>query len=74
MTLWEVAIAEYLKPLGYASALSAGGTRGTPRPCADPEGFDEWYGVHDSSDESQRSTFNDTPYIWEGPRGRPRAR
>ena len=35
------------------------------------QGFDEWYGIRDSSNESQRSTMNDTPYIWEGKAGEP---
>ena len=35
------------------------------------QGFDEWYGIRDSSNESQSSTFNDTPYIWEGQAGEP---
>ena len=35
------------------------------------QGFAEWYGIRDSSNESQRSTMNDTPYIWEGKAGAP---
>ncbi len=35
------------------------------------QGFDEWYGIRDSSNESQRSTMNDIPYIWEGKAGEP---
>jgi arylsulfatase A-like enzyme len=72
MTLWEVTIAESLKPLGYASALfgkwHAGNAAGR---APTNQGFDEWYGIRDSSNESQRSTFNDTPYIWEGRAGEP---
>ena len=72
MTLWEITIAEYLKPLGYATAhfgkWHAGNAAGRA-PTA--QGFDEWYGIRDSSNESQRSTFNDTPYIWEGRAGTP---
>ena len=67
MTLWEITIAEYLQPLGYTSALfgkwHAGNAAGR---APTNQGFDEWYGIRDSSNESQRSTFNDTPYIWEG--------
>jgi arylsulfatase A-like enzyme len=70
MTLWEITIAEYLKPLGYATALfgkwHAGNAAGRS---PTNQGFDEWYGIRDSSNESQRSTFNDTPYIWEGRAG-----
>jgi arylsulfatase A-like enzyme len=72
MTLWEITLAELLKPLGYASAMfgkwhlgNAAGRSPTN------QGFDEWYGIRDSSNESQRSTMNDTPYIWEGKAGEP---
>ena len=75
MTLWEITIAEYLKPLGYATALFGkwhAGNAADPAPTN--QGFDEWYGIRDSSNESQRSTFNDTPYIWEGKLASHRAR
>jgi arylsulfatase A-like enzyme len=72
MTLWEITLAELLKPLGYATAMfgkwhlgNAAGRSPTN------QGFDEWYGIRDSSNESQRSTMNDTPYIWEGKAGEP---
>jgi arylsulfatase len=72
MTLWETTLAELLAPLGYASAMfgkwhlgNAAGRSPTN------QGFDEWYGIRDSSNESQRSTMNDTPYIWEGKAGEP---
>jgi arylsulfatase A-like enzyme len=72
MTLWEITIPEYLQPLGYTSALfgkwHAGNAAGR---APTNQGFDEWYGIRDSSNESQRSTFNDTPYIWEGRAGKP---
>jgi arylsulfatase A-like enzyme len=72
MTLWEITMAEYLKPLGYATAhfgkWHAGNAAGR---APTSQGFDEWYGIRDSSNESQRSTFNDTPYIWEGRAGEP---
>jgi arylsulfatase len=72
MTLWETTIAEYLKPLGYATAhfgkWHAGNAAGR---APTNQGFDEWYGIRDSSNESQRSTFKDTPYIWEGKAGEP---
>jgi arylsulfatase len=70
MTLWEITLAELLAPLGYTSALfgkwhlgNAAGRSPTS------QGFAEWYGIRDSSNESQRSTMNDTPYIWEGRAG-----
>jgi arylsulfatase len=72
ITLWEITLAELLAPLGYTSALfgkwhlgNAAGRSPTN------QGFDEWYGIRDSSNESQRSTMNDTPYIWEGRAGQP---
>jgi len=72
MTLWEITIAELVKPLGYATAAfgkwHAGDAAGR---APTTQGFDEWYGIRDSSNESQRSTFNDTPYIWEGRAGEP---
>jgi arylsulfatase len=70
MTLWEITIAEYLKPLGYATAMFGKWHAGNAADRAPTrQGFDEWYGIRDSSNESQRSTFNDTPYIWEGRAG-----
>jgi arylsulfatase A-like enzyme len=72
MTLWETTLAELLAPRGYTSAMfgkwhlgNAAGRSPTN------QGFDEWYGIRDSSNESQRSTMNDTPYIWEGKAGEP---
>lgn len=70
MTLWEVTIAELLKPLGYATAAYGKWHAGDAAGRAPiHQGFDEWYGIRDSSNESQRSTFKDTPYIWEGKTG-----
>jgi len=72
MTLWETTLAELLAPRGYTSALfgkwhvgNAAGRSPTN------QGFDEWYGIRDSSNESQGSTMNDTAYIWEGRAGEP---
>jgi arylsulfatase len=72
MTLWETTLAELLAPLGYTSALfgkwhvgNAAGRSPTN------QGFAEWYGIRDSSNESQGSTMNDTPSIWEGRAGEP---
>lgn len=72
MTLWETTLAELLAPRGYTSALfgkwhvgNAAGRSPTT------QGFDEWYGIRDSSNESQRSTMGDIPYIWEGRAGEP---
>jgi arylsulfatase len=72
MTLWELTIAESLKPLGYATAHFGKWHAGNAADRAPThQGFDEWYGIRDSSNESQRSTFSDTPYIWEGKTGAP---
>jgi arylsulfatase A-like enzyme len=72
MTLWETTLPELLAPLGYTSALygkwHAGNAAGRS---PTNQGFDEWYGIRDSSNESQASTMNDTPYIWEGRAGEP---
>lgn len=82
ITLWEVTLAEALKPLGYATALFGkwhlGGYdwRGKREPTQ--QGFDEWYGIPLSSNEAQNAvspaagdTPADTPYIWEGVAGEP---
>jgi len=81
ITLWEVTIAEALKPLGYATALYGkwhlGGEknwRGHREPTN--QGFDEWYGIAHTSNEAQTTTMpgfdpakQETPYIWEGKAG-----
>ena len=57
ITLWEITIPEALKPLGYATALFGkwhlGGYewRGSREPTH--QGFDEWYGIPLTSNESQ---------------------
>ena len=70
MTLWEITLAELLAPRGYTSALFGKWHVGNAAGRAPTnQGFAEWYGIRDSSNESQRSTLNDTPYIWEGKAG-----
>jgi arylsulfatase len=82
MTLWEITIAEALKPLGYATALygkwHVGGDRWAGRRGPTEQGFDEWYGIPLTSNEAQTTTlpaFNpatmEAPYIWEGKTGEP---
>jgi arylsulfatase len=72
MTLWETTLAELLAPLGYTSALFGKWHVGNAAGRAPTnQGFAEWYGIRDSSNESQGSTMNDTPYIWEGRAGEP---
>lgn len=81
MTLWEVTLAEALKPLGYATALYGkwhlGGNDwfATGRAPTD-QGFDEWYGIPLTSNDAQittspgwDSTKTPAPYIWEGKAG-----
>ena len=83
ITQWEVTIAEALKPLGYSTALYGkwhlGGLkswRGQREPTN--QGFDEWYGIPQSSNEAQTTTMPgfdsakmEAPYIWEGVAGSP---
>ncbi len=75
-TLWENTIAEYLKKLGYATALfgkwDIGGENwlGIREPTN--QGFDEWYGIPGTSHVSQHSVLKgypknkEIPYVWEG--------
>lgn len=83
ITLWEVTIAEALKPLGYATALFGkwhlGGTDWWGKREPTQQGFDEWYGIPLSSNEAQGTTdtlhrHNADPYIWEGKAGEPARR
>jgi arylsulfatase len=79
ITLWEITLAEALKPLGYASGLFGkwhlGGYDWLGRREPTNQGFDEWFGIPLSSNESQNSTnslpANAEPYIWEGKAGQP---
>src|SRR5688572_5237033 len=49
MTLWEITIAEALKPIGYATALfgkwHVGGANWVNGRAPTDQGFDEWYGI-----------------------------
>jgi len=82
MTLWEVTIAEALRPLGYSTGLfgkwHVGGSDWEGRREPTQQGFDEWYGIPGTSHTAQFSSFegfdpdrNDVPYIWEGRAGEP---
>jgi arylsulfatase A-like enzyme len=83
ITQWEVTIAEALKPLGYTTGhygkWHLGGEtawRGKREPTN--QGFDEWYGIPQSSNEAQVTSMpgydpakTPPPYIWEGKAGQP---
>jgi arylsulfatase A-like enzyme len=76
ITLWEVTIADALKGAGYATALFGkwhlGGTNWINNRTPIDQGFDEWYGIPNTSNEAQftstpgfDSTRTPVPYIWE---------
>lgn len=82
ITLWEVTIAEALKPLGYATALFGkwhlGGDHPEGKREPTDQGFDEFYGIPRTSNEAlitsspgYDSTKTPPPYIWEGRVGQP---
>jgi arylsulfatase len=76
ITLWEVTIAEALRGLGYATALFGkwhlGGSNWIRNRTPIDQGFDEWYGIPNTSNEAQwmqapelKPPAADTSYIWE---------
>ncbi len=76
ITLWEVTIAEALKGAGYSTALFGkwhlGGANWINNRTPIDQGFDEWYGIPNTSNEAQLtstpgfdSTRTPVPYIWE---------
>lgn len=82
MTLWETTIAEALKPLGYATAIfgkwDVGGAKWQGKREPTQQGFDEWYGIPETSTSSQFTsspgfdpTTQETPYVWAGRAGAP---
>lgn len=81
ITLWEITIAEALKPLGYASALFGKWHLGGDKPdeihrTPSDQGFDEFFGVPRTSNESQTTMANGsqtpgTSFVWEGKAGQP---
>lgn len=81
ITLWEVTIAEALKSIGYSTALFGkwhlGGSNWIDHRTPIDQGFDEWYGIPNTSNEAQFTTSPSlnpdgvTPYIWEQKAGSP---
>ncbi len=76
ITLWETTIAEALKGAGYATALFGkwhlGGANWIANRTPIDQGFDEWYGIPNTSNEAQWTTSpelnpnpRDTSFIWE---------
>jgi arylsulfatase len=76
ITLWEVTVAEALKSIGYGTALFGkwhlGGSNWIKNRTPIDQGFDEWYGIPNTSNEAQFTTApgydpatSETPYIWE---------
>jgi arylsulfatase len=73
LTLWEITIAELLSAQGYATGIWGKwhlGSAETRFPTN--QGFDEWYGIPNTSNEAQFTTApgynpatSETPYIWE---------
>lgn len=67
LTQWEITFAELVAPLGYTSGVFGKWHLGDhPDRLPTKQGFDEWYAIPLSSNESQRSTTGETAYIWEG--------
>ena len=78
ITLWEITIAEALKTIGYSTALFGkwhlGGDAPEGKREPSDQGFDEFYGIPRTSNESQTtmangSTTPGTSFIWEGRAG-----
>ena len=76
ITQWEVTIAEGLQSAGYATALMGkwhlGGSNWIEGRTPINQGFDEWFGIPNTSNEAQftstpgfDSTRTPVPYIWE---------
>lgn len=82
ITQWEVTIAELLKSSGYATALFGkwhlGGTNWIQGRTPIDQGFDEWWGIPNTSNEAQFTTSpgfdpatTEAPYIWQQVAGSP---
>ena len=65
MTLWEITTAELLSGQGYALAFGANGTSGSAETrMPTNQGFDEWYGIPRTYDESMWPSLNETKSVW----------
>ena len=80
ITLWEVTMADAFKSVGYATAMFGKWHLGGPNPIGKREpkhqGFDEYYGIPQTSNVASRTsrpdfdpTRQEPPYIWEGKAG-----
>ncbi len=85
ITQWEVTIAELLQGAGYSTALFGkwhlGGSNWIDGRTPINQGFDEWYGIPNSSNEAQTTTMpgydpakTEAPSIWEQKAGGPAAK
>jgi arylsulfatase len=76
---WEYTIAELLSDAGYTTALYGKWHVGnTPGRMPSDQGFDEWWGILNSSDEAAytkyplfKATGLPVPQLWEGRKGAP---
>jgi arylsulfatase len=76
---WEYTIAELLSDAGYATALYGKWHVGnTPGRTPSDQGFDEWWGILNSSDEAAYANYPlfkvlglPAPQLWEGRKGAP---
>ena len=80
VTAWEYTMSEALKSLGYATAhygkWHIGGFNWEATRTPNDQGFDDWYGIPQTSNEAQTTTLpgydstkTPVPYIWEGKAG-----
>ncbi|MCX6207448.1 MAG: sulfatase-like hydrolase/transferase [Bacteroidetes bacterium] len=80
LTLWENTIAEQLKSVGYSTAIfgkwDLGGENWLGKREPTNQGFDEWYGIPNTSHYAQFTSMKgfpkgkEIPYIWESVAGK----